>query len=588
MAARASLARHAGSNLNPLRNHRRVLHKALNSTSYSSHFCSRELHGVFQFQNPRFLSNSSIELEPEDSHRHHLHESGMTSTDSPDIGQNAALVESPDVSSSGPEELPLVFGETSGSNDTQMESLSSIEQLVDGHERANEIDIEKLEYLLSLLQSTVDGSLESTLDSMDLTLHEEFVVRVLETPLVPGNHLLRFFKWALIKTEFTVTPTAVHALVVAISNDLKRKDAYALWDLIKVIGEKNNGVLNAEILNDLISLLSRLGKAKAAFEIFGKFEEFGCVPNAETYYFAINVLCRRSMYHWAWSLCEKMLNAGIVPESEKIGEIISLFCKGYKAKEAHLLYLSAKENSRHPPQIAINHLIATLSKVDETVHLALEMLDDFSGESRKSAINPFSSVVRGLCRINDINGAKVLLSKMIEVGPPPGNAVFNPIISSLSKAGDMGDAMEILRLMEKRGLKPDVYTYSVIMSGYAKGGLMDEACNVLSEAKKFHSKLCPATYHTLIRGFCKLAEYEKALNLLSEMEDYGVRPNVDEYNKLIQSLCLQALDWKTAEKLLGKMREKGLHLPGISRGLIQAVKELEEEAVRTLVVNNES
>ncbi|KAL6974309.1 hypothetical protein U1Q18_028490, partial [Sarracenia purpurea var. burkii] len=233
----------------------------------------------------------------------------------------------------------------------------------------------------------------------------------------------------------------------------------------------------------------------------------------------------------------------------------------------------------NPPRSSLNLLINSLCQANETVCLALEMLKDFSGEERKRAIKPFSSVIRGLCRIKSIEGAQKLLFEMIDDGPPPGNAVFNSIINCLSKAGYMKEARKIMKLMEKRGLKPDVFTYSVIMSGYANGGEMEEACKVLGEAKKKHSKLSPVTYHTLIRGYCKLEEFDKGLKLLGEMEDYGVKPNADEYNKLIQSLCLKALDWQTAEKLVEEMKGNGLHLNGITKGLIRAVKEIEEETL---------
>ena len=44
------------------------------------------------------------------------------------------------------------------------------------------------------------------------------------------------------KFEFKVTTYVVDALVWAICRELKKKDAYDLWDLIKEIGEKENGV----------------------------------------------------------------------------------------------------------------------------------------------------------------------------------------------------------------------------------------------------------------------------------------------------------------------------------------------------------
>ncbi|XP_021278518.1 pentatricopeptide repeat-containing protein At3g02650, mitochondrial [Herrania umbratica] len=282
---------------------------------------------------------------------------------------------------------------------------------------------------------------------------------------------------------------------------------------------------------------------------------------------------------WAWSVCEKMLDGESLLDGERVGKIISWFCRGGKAENAHTVYLFAKEKNKQLPRSSVNFLISSLCKKDETVNLALEMLDGFSGEARKYAIKPFSSVVRGLCRMKNLDEAKALLLKMIAEGPPPGNAVFNSVVGGYSKAGDMDKAKEMIKLMEDRGLKPDVYTYTVVMSGYANGGQMDEACEVLSEAKKKHMKLSPVTYHTLIRGYCKIEEFDKALKLLAEMKDFGVQPNVDEYNKLIQSLCLKALDWQTAEKLLDEMKENGLYLNGITQGLIKAVKELEAEEV---------
>ncbi|XP_043704388.1 pentatricopeptide repeat-containing protein At3g02650, mitochondrial-like [Telopea speciosissima] len=464
--------------------------------------------------------------------------------------------------------------------DDRVSSFASEESIEETTVEIPEIDLEQLENVVSVLQSTLEEPLESSLEKMDLTVNEEFVVRVLQTPLMVGENLIGFFKWAWKKPEFSIGTRVVDTLVRVVSASVRKKDAYALWDLVKEIGEKENALLSTDILNELIHLFRKLGKGKAGLEVFNKFEEFGCDPNADSYYFTINALCCRSFYDWAWSVCEEMLSTGNLPDSEKVGKTICCFCKGSRAKDAHLVYLMAKEKNKYPPRSSVNFLINSLCGEDETVQLAAELLHDFSGEARRYAIKPFSSVVRGLCRIKDVKAAKDLLFKMIDEGPPPGNAVFNSLISVLSRAGDMDEAMELLKVMESRGLRPDVYTYNVIMSGYAQGGHMKEACRVLSEAKKKHSKLTPITYHILIRGYCKLEEFDKALKLLSEMKKFGVQPNFDEYNKLIQSLCLKALDWKTSEKLLEEMKHNGLFLSGNIRGLIRATKELVEEELQ--------
>ncbi|KAK8490553.1 hypothetical protein V6N13_031724 [Hibiscus sabdariffa] len=66
---------------------------------------------------------------------------------------------------------------------------------------AHEIGVNKLENVLFLLQSKVDGSLESSLNASDLDLHEDFVVKVFQTPYILGENLLRLFKWVMKKSK---------------------------------------------------------------------------------------------------------------------------------------------------------------------------------------------------------------------------------------------------------------------------------------------------------------------------------------------------------------------------------------------------
>ncbi|XVE60049.1 hypothetical protein DITRI_Ditri05aG0095700 [Diplodiscus trichospermus] len=543
-------------------------------------FCATQMNQVLLETRKPFHSFSKTSLSR--IHRLFSHFSANPSDDpSPDFAENGdSQMDSFSVGiETNAMEVPSFEGFVG--DETQLDSFvpGDAKNDIEEENQVYEIDSNKLENLLSVLQSRVDGSLESSLDAMDLDLHEDFVVKVLQTPLILAENLIRFLKWAMKKPGFKVTASIVDSLVKVICNDVSKKNAYDLWDLIKEIGEKENEVLTVDVLNELIALFSKLGKGKAAMEVFDKLGDFGCATDKETYYLTIEALCRRSFYDWAWSVCEKMLNEESLPDGEQMGKIISWFCKGGKAKDAHTVYLLAEEKNKQLPRSSVNFLISSLCKKDETVKLALEMLDGFFGEARKYAIKPFSSVVRGLCRIKKVDEAKNLILKMIAQGPPPGNAVLNSVINGYSKAGDMDQAKEMIKLMEDRGLKPDVYTYTVVMSGYANGGQMDQASEVLSEAKEKHTKLSPVTYHTLIRGYCKLEEFDKALKLLTDMKDFGVQPNIDEYNKLIQSLCLKALDWQTSEKLLNEMKENGLYLNGITRSLINAVKELETEGV---------
>ncbi|VFQ86862.1 unnamed protein product [Cuscuta campestris] len=458
---------------------------------------------------------------------------------------------------------------------------------IENEENADEGgSVEKVEKMVSLLQSSglVDGSLESKLEEIGLNVTIDHVMKVLNTQCIPGKKLIEFFSWASRKPGIAVTTSMLETLTKTICAGEIMRDMYALWNLLKDLGEKEIGVLNTDILNSLISFFSRFAKGKVAYEVFNKFGDFACDPNSDTYYFTIEALCRRKIYEWACSACAKMIDAQKFPDACKLGNIISLLCKGKRARDAHLVYVAAKAKGITIPQTSIVSLVKSLCEEAENVHAALEIVQDFPTNERKRAIHSFSLVIQGLCRNKEFQEAKNLLLSMIDAGPPPGNGVFNTIITALSKQGNtMGEAMEVLKMMEGRGLKPDVYTYTVIVSGYVRMSEMEEAYKLFCQAKKKlspkASKLSLVTYHSLIRGFCKLEQFDRALALFSEMKADGVQPNHDEYNKLIQSLCLYPLDWKKAEELMVEMEANGLHLNAITKGLVRAVKEMEQDAM---------
>ncbi|GFP89853.1 pentatricopeptide repeat-containing protein at3g02650 mitochondrial [Phtheirospermum japonicum] len=561
----------------------------LPSIQSASHFSLFSRTSHFN-QNPRFFSSSSAENH-EDPPTEQLISEGNETASGFDFNAPNLFDESPNPES---ENEDSIFDGAVGDFDGSVALDGNLDVEDEGLGQVKTNDAEKVENLLSMLQSsgTISGSLESNLEEMDLVLDDQFILKVLETPCIRGENLIGFFKWVLKKSEFKSGKVMLDALVSAVCIENRKREAYNLWDLVNEINEKERGVVSTKSLNALIAEFSRLGKGKAAFDVFNKFDEFGCELNDDTYYLTIEALCKRSFKDWASSVCEKMLSADKLPDSEKVGKIITYLCKGGLTKDAHLVYIYAKDKKINPPKSSINFLISSLSRIEtadkktekeinkeldrETISLALEMLSDYTAENRKHAIKPFSSVIKKLCWIQDVDGAKKLLLEMIEHGPPPGNAVFNCVINGLTKNGNTEEAVSVMRLMEKRGLKPDVYTYSVIMSGYARNGEMERACAIFEEAKKNHSKLSPVTFHTLIRGFCKLEQYDKAVSLLGEMKAYGVNASHDEYNKLIKSLCFKALDWETAEKLEEEMRANGVILNGRTKALISAIKELKE------------
>ncbi|KAL6840341.1 hypothetical protein ACP4OV_030151 [Aristida adscensionis] len=531
----------------------------------------------------------------------------------------------PDASSSPAAAAPAEAAEAGEDNLSSMwEEAGDADEIFAASGGADAVaDEEEVARVRGIVESAPEDQIASTLAEMFVDFNEPLLAAVLlAAEQCSCKKLIHLFKYAAKNNPAATSLSNLEILVskIADSDEIDKMDAYLLWDLVKEVGTVP-GSVSTPLLNEMIAIFWKLEKSKAALEVFAMFDEFGCTPDRNSYYLVIEAARKKSLFRSACEVCEKMIGSGCFPSGEKVGKILTFLCEGRKVKEAHSLYLAAKEKVQIP-RSALDFLVGALARNDETIGTAVQLLEEYQGESLKhagksfttvihalcrrskvenaknllmkmvlleeyqgeslkNAGKTFATVIHGLCRKKKLEDAKTLLMRMVNLGPAPDKAVFNFVITALSKEGEMEDAKGLLRVMESQGLSPDVYTYSVLMSGYTKGGMVDEAHGLLREAKKIHKKLNRVIYHILIRGYCKIEEFGKAIECLKEMQKDGLQPNVDEYDKLIQTLCLKAMDWKKAETLLDEMENSGLGLKGISRSLITAVKELEREEMQS-------
>ncbi|KAG8044569.1 hypothetical protein GUJ93_ZPchr0069g33266 [Zizania palustris] len=328
----------------------------------------------------------------------------------------------------------------------------------------------------AVVESTPEDQIPSALADMAVDFTEPFLSAVLQSAeSCSAKKLLLLFKSAANNNPAARSLANLEIVVdkVAESDEVDKMNAYMLWDLVKEMGTVP-GSVNTQVLNKLLAMFLKLKKSKIALEVFDMFSDLGCTPDGDSYYLVIEAAGKKSMVDAAWRVCEKMIGSCCFPDNKKIGDIVTFFCKKKKVKEAQLVYLAAKEKLQTPIP-ALNFLIGALARNAETINAALELLEEYQGESLKDAGMSYAAVIHGLCKTNNVKDAKKLLMRMVNLGPAPGNAVFNFVITALSKNGEMEGAKGLMRVMENQGIRPDIYTYSVIMSGYTKGGMVDEA-----------------------------------------------------------------------------------------------------------------
>jgi len=222
--------------------------------------------------------------------------------------------------------------------------------------------------------------IKSALEFMDFATprqhQQHFVLKIietscqtkfLETPNVPPHNLIHFVVWAWKKNKNIVTTPVLESLVTSICSpdhteydvELRKNNILLLWDLLKRIGHYQSGLLNTQILNQLLGFFRYMeDEGKAALEIFHKFEVFQCVPNQDTYIFTLHALFSTScstdvvLQQQAASICQKMVlhpETLLPDDGDILGRLFTWFSEANMIEEARSLYLAANEKRKRNP-----------------------------------------------------------------------------------------------------------------------------------------------------------------------------------------------------------------------------------------------
>lgn len=162
--------------------------------------------------------------------------------------------------------------------------------------------------------------------------------------------------------------------------DTDLQPMHLLWDFVKRIGGNGSGVVTTEMLNELLFSFSSGCDGATVIEILDKFEEFGCVPNLDSYYYAADNGKEYTYDTWELRVCQKIVDI-LSNSDENVSKFIYMYNKKHKPKLGHAIYVAAKERAS---QRAVYELIFYLSEQDETLCLATDMLADLSCEARKT------------------------------------------------------------------------------------------------------------------------------------------------------------------------------------------------------------
>ncbi|KAK6937992.1 hypothetical protein RJ641_031500 [Dillenia turbinata] len=240
-----------------------------------------------------------------------------------------------------------------------------------------EIDVEKFENVFSIIQnSSVKGSLQSSLDQVDLGLHEET------------------------KPEFSTILGILEALVHSVSIKVKKSNTYALWDLVKNIGnEEDSGFDESHIeslTTDSLTSVNTLDESSVSndleLDVAERDEEevVNKIPEIDVEKLErILSILQNSSVQWSLQSSLDQMDLGTImtiskdrvkpylkPDSWKLNEIFatSIVIGTYLASVSVLFYVVVAETTLFEDHFNVSSLSSSTEEISSAIHLQVSII----------------------------------------------------------------------------------------------------------------------------------------------------------------------------------------------------------------------
>lgn len=266
-----------------------------------------------------------------------------------------------------------------------------------------------------------------------------------------------------------------------------------------------------------------------------------------TYDMLLRSFCQKGVFDLAKLVLDRMWLDGYLLDSRLFDFLVMSFANAGKLEIAKELFVAQEElvcrfgydNVGTTSSFVYNNflnLLVKLNRVNEAVGFFRDRI------LRSKCYFPdtctFNIVLRGVCRVGEIDKAFILFNDMGSFGCKPDVVSYNSLINGLSRIGDVDRACELLRKIKlQNDISPDVVTYTSVISGYCKLGEMEKALSIFDEMLSGGMKPNLVTFNALIDGFGKIGDMNSASNMYKKMLNLGCRPDVVTFTSLVDGHC---------------------------------------------------
>ncbi|KAK3021559.1 hypothetical protein RJ639_046507 [Escallonia herrerae] len=335
---------------------------------------------------------------------------------------------------------------------------------------------------------------------------------------------------------------------------------------------RNNVLPDSHSYTSLLAGLCKRGKMVAAILLFERGIERGTfVPNQLMYTSLIDGLFKAGQPKAAAYFYEEMVKKGFYPDTvalnaimdgysrmgqmAKVENIFSLMRGGMLEIAVKILKMIIAEGTM-ADKCTFNMLISKCSERRE-MGKAFDLLNTMSVLGVFPDGDTYDAIFRGLNITFGFRDSQNLLHEMLEKGILPTERQYITLITGMCRVGDIQGAFKLKDEMEALGVSSRNVAESAMVRGLVKLGKTEEAMLVLDCMLRVQLIPTIATFTTLMHICCKQHKLVEALKLKGIMELHGVKLDVVAYNVIIAGLCANG-DISHAFELYEEMKRRDL------------------------------
>jgi pentatricopeptide repeat protein len=291
----------------------------------------------------------------------------------------------------------------------------------------------------------------------------------------------------------------------------------------------------------VIASLCRSGLHRDALKLFDQMtDQSGYVPDAGFFSFVAGSCTNAGLLDAAANLLTKGSWFGCRIEWYAYNNLLNTLIAHGRAQDAVALFESWIQDGLYSPDVwCFNVVIKGVCRVGN-LQKALELVERMTEFGCSPDTITQNILVDGLCRVKQVNKGHEVLRRLQRDGVCMPNVVtYTSVISGYCKAGRMKDAFSVYNDMLQSGTRPNTVTYNVLINGYGKALDMESAVRMYWQLI-LHS--CPpdvVTFNSLIDGYCRCGQLDDAMRIWMEMGQHHIQPNVYTFSIIIHSLCTQ-------------------------------------------------